>query len=112
MNTIVAQCGGPTPVINASLAAIVRAWQQHGSGRIYGARYGLEGLSHGDWVDLHGLDESALAALAMQPSAALGGSRHRPSEAEIVRIARHEHRAPAPTDSPPDRLVLHQAFLI
>jgi len=37
---------------------------------------------------------------------------HRPSDVETVRIARHEHRAPAPTDSPPDRLVLHQAFLI
>ena len=37
---------------------------------------------------------------------------HRPSDVESVRIARHEHRAPAPTDSPPDRLVLHQAFLI
>jgi hypothetical protein len=37
---------------------------------------------------------------------------HRPSEVETVRLARHEHRAPAPTDSPPDRCVLHQALLI
>jgi 6-phosphofructokinase 1 len=83
MNAIIAQCGGPTPVINASLAAVVRAWQQHGSGRIYGARYGLAGLTQGDWVDLSGLDAAALDALAAQPAAALGGCRHRPPDAEL-----------------------------
>jgi 6-phosphofructokinase 1 len=86
MNAIITQCGGPTPVINASLAAIVRAWQQQGGGRIYGARYGLEGLTKGDWADLGGLDESALAALAAQPAAALGGSRHLPGDAEFAAL--------------------------
>jgi hypothetical protein len=35
-----------------------------------------------------------------------------PTVVAVARIARREHRAPSPTDSPPDRLALHQAFLI
>jgi hypothetical protein len=35
-----------------------------------------------------------------------------PTEAEAVRIARLDHRAPSPTDSPPDLLTLHRALLI
>ena len=66
MNAIVAQCGGPTPVINASLAAIVAGWQQHDGGSIFGARYGLEGLVSGDWVDLTALDGPTLDTLAQQ----------------------------------------------
>lgn len=86
MNAIVAQCGGPTPVINASLAAVVSAWQESRRGRIYGARYGLAGLTQGDWVDLSGLAAPALAALAVQPAAALGGCRHRPTDAEFAAL--------------------------
>ena len=65
MNAIVAQCGGPTPVINASLAALVRAWQGHGGGRIFGARYGLAGLAHGDWVERTALDDANLQRLSV-----------------------------------------------
>ena len=35
-----------------------------------------------------------------------------PTAAEAVRIARLDHRAPSPTDSPPDLLTLHRIFLI
>ena len=78
MNAIVAQAGGPTPVINASLAAIVRGWQQLGGGRIYGARYGVEGLTKNDWADLSGLDEPTLTTLTQQPAAAPGMTADRP----------------------------------
>lgn len=83
MNAIIAQCGGPSPVINASLAAAVRAWQEAGGGHIYGARYGLEGLTERNWVDLAALDARALDTLSHQPAAALGGSRHRPPDADL-----------------------------
>ena len=39
----VAQCGGPTPVINATLAAAVAEWQTRSKGAIYGSRFGFEG---------------------------------------------------------------------
>lgn len=84
-NAIVAQCGGPTPVINASLAAIVSAWQRQAPrGGIYGARYGLQGLVHSDWVNLQDLQAAALAGLAEQPAAALGSSRYRPAEGDFA----------------------------
>ena len=86
MHAIIAQCGGPTPVINASLTAVLRAWQGAGAGRIYGARYGLEGLTSGDWADLSALDARALDALAEQPAAALGGSRHKPADAGFLAL--------------------------
>ena len=86
MNAVVAQCGGPTPVINTTLAAIVQSWQQLGSGRLYGSCYGLEGLVRGDWANLHGLDASALARLAEQPASALGGSRYKPTDSEFAMI--------------------------
>ncbi len=96
MNAIVAQCGGPTPVINASLAAVIKHWQElHPPAAqtsspvayaLYGSRYGLQGLLHGDWAGLSGLSRRALAQLARQPAAALGGSRFRPSEGDFSRI--------------------------
>lgn len=86
MNAIVAQCGGPTPVINATLAAAVAEWQTRSKGAIYGSRFGFEGLLAPDWVDLTGLDGQALERLAHQPAAALGGSRFRPGDEDFVRM--------------------------
>jgi 6-phosphofructokinase 1 len=107
MNAVVAQCGGPTPVINATLAAVVAAWQgsplgsgslsaaaersagrsaERAAGRIFGSRYGLQGLVLGDWAELTELDAAALKQLALQPAAALGGSRYRPSDEEFGQV--------------------------
>jgi 6-phosphofructokinase 1 len=86
MNAIIAQCGGPTPVINATLAAVVAEWQTKGSGRLYGSRVGFEGMLAADSVDLTSLDDQALDRLAYQPAAALGGSRFRPGDEEFVQM--------------------------
>ena len=76
MNTLIAQCGGPTPVINTSLAALITAWQAlPGGGHLWGARHGLGGVVGGDWVELTATPAAQLARLAQQPAAALGGSR-------------------------------------
>lgn len=71
---LVAQCGGPTAVINASLAAVIAGWQAIG-GAIWGARNGLRGLSSDDWVDLTSLGATSLTMLAHQAGSALGGGR-------------------------------------
>ncbi len=87
MNTLIAQCGGPTPVINTTLAALIAAWQAlPGGGRLWGARHGLGGLVSGDWVDLTATPAAQLARLAQQPAAALGGSRYRPTDAELTAL--------------------------
>ncbi len=86
MNLLIAQCGGPTAVINASLASLVKAAQASpGIGRVLGARLGLEGLLAGDWVELTGLTPADLARLRMQPGAALGGGRYRPTAEDLDR---------------------------
>jgi ATP-dependent phosphofructokinase / diphosphate-dependent phosphofructokinase len=81
---LLAQSGGPTAVINASLAgAIESARRDRRVQRVLGARYGAEGLLAEDFVHLTSLDDGALILLAATPGAALGSSRYRPSDAEI-----------------------------
>ncbi len=84
MNAIVLQCGGPTPVVNASLAAVIAACQAESSVRqLWGSRFGLQGLVTGDLVELTGLPSALLAPLRTQPGAALGSSRHLLTEADL-----------------------------
>lgn len=86
MNAIVAQCGGPTPVINATVAAVIAAWQERDSGDLYGSRHGFEGLIAADWVDLTWLNGATCVQLAHQPGAALGGSRFRPTDDDFAQM--------------------------
>ena len=45
-NLIVAQSGGPTTAINATLAGVIKEWLNENNGaRVYGARFGVEGIS-------------------------------------------------------------------
>lgn len=79
---VVAQSGGPTPVINASLVGAIRAAQTAGVG-VLGARFAIEGILARDYVDLRELGADQLHSLARTPAAALGASRYRPGEAEL-----------------------------
>ncbi len=84
---LVAQSGGPTVVINASLAGIIAEGQQSGRfDAILGSRNGIEGVLDGTLLDLTRLSSDRLARLRVTPSAALGTSRHRPSDDEIAAI--------------------------
>ena len=83
---VVAQSGGPSPVVNASVVgALLAARTDRRIQRVLGARFGFEGMLAGDWIDLTGLNEQDIDLLRVTPGAALGSSRHRPSEAEIDR---------------------------
>lgn len=75
-NTLLVQCGGPTPVINASLAGAIHAWQESGvAGRLWGSRHGMQGVVSGDWVELTDTTAAQLHTLLHQPAAALGSGR-------------------------------------
>jgi ATP-dependent phosphofructokinase / diphosphate-dependent phosphofructokinase len=80
-HALVAQLGGPTAVMNASLAAIIAAWQRQqqqqgqSTSRLFGARLGVRGLVAGDWTDLTHLRESERQQLHLQAGAALGSAR-------------------------------------
>src|ERR1022692_3557185 len=71
---VVAHGGGPTAVINASLAGLIEECRRRGS-VLYGARYGLAGLVRGDLVDLLAFDADLVRRIGEAPGSALGSSR-------------------------------------
>jgi 6-phosphofructokinase 1 len=77
-NAIVGQSGGPTAVINASLAGVIEAAEQRAEmGAVYGAINGVEGLLREEMADLRAEDDAQLSLLAQTPSAALGSCRRK-----------------------------------
>jgi 6-phosphofructokinase 1 len=68
--------GGPTQVINASLAGVADECRRHPEiTALYGARFGIDGVMSGDFVDLSALEETHIAAVGRAPGSALGSSR-------------------------------------
>lgn len=51
-NVLVGQSGGPTAVINSSLAGVYEAAKALGAAHVYGMEYGIQGLLQGKIVDL------------------------------------------------------------
>ena len=84
---VVAQSGGATAVINASLAGVVRAALGDDAAAIdgiYGARHGIEGVLRSDLLDLRRQPAGVWDRMAATPSAALGSCRYKlhPGDAE------------------------------
>jgi 6-phosphofructokinase len=76
---LVAQGGGPTAVINQSLAGIVLEARRYGQvERIYGARHGVRGVINEDLVDLGQETTLQLERVAATPASALGSTRDKP----------------------------------
>lgn len=74
---LVGQSGGATPVINASLAGVVREAQARGARRILGMAFGVRGLLESQFVELTDATPDFLAMLAATPSSALGACRYK-----------------------------------
>jgi ATP-dependent phosphofructokinase / diphosphate-dependent phosphofructokinase len=84
-NLVVFQSGGVTAVINASMIGVVRESMAHQQiGAIIGARHGIRGLLDGDCLDLRRQPLEMLDRVRNTPSAALGSTRHKPTEDDIV----------------------------
>ena len=78
-NLVVAQSGGPTPVINSSLRGIVEAAREfHAIGTIYGARHGIEGVLKEELLDLSAQPAEEVALLRFTPAAgSIGTCRYK-----------------------------------
>jgi 6-phosphofructokinase len=78
-NLVVAQSGGPTPVINNSLRGIIetaRDWQAIGT--VYGAWHGIEGVLKEELLDLSAQPAEEVALLRYTPSAgSIGTCRYK-----------------------------------
>ena len=84
---VVGQTGGPTAVINASLAGMIAEARQHSAiDRVYGMRHGLEGFLQGQMVDLSAVPDETLSALAQTPAAVLGSSRYKVMDEDYGRL--------------------------
>ena len=77
-NCLVAQSGGPTAVINASLAGVIRANQLNPLyDHVYGGLYGIEGVLDDKLYDLTNLSGHEIDLLKQTPSSALGTCRYK-----------------------------------
>lgn len=77
-NAVIGQSGGPTSVINASLAGVMEQVQHTEKiESLYGMHYGIEGLMNEWLINLDEQPGSVLARLKYTPSSALGSSRYK-----------------------------------
>lgn len=79
-NAVVAQSGGPSPVINNSLRGIVDACREFPDrfGRVYAALHGVEGLLRERLLDLTAQSREEIALLRTTPAAgAIGTCRYK-----------------------------------
>ncbi|MGE0537281.1 MAG: diphosphate--fructose-6-phosphate 1-phosphotransferase [Pirellulales bacterium] len=85
-NLVVAQSGGPSPVINNSLRGIVEAARHLSAiGRVFGARHGIEGVLKEELLDLSAQKPEEVALLRVTPAAgAIGTCRYKlkPAQSE------------------------------
>ena len=72
-NVIIGQSGGPTAVINSSLAGVYKAACSLGADKVYGMKYGIEGLLKEELVELNILldDRLSIELLKRTPSSYL-----------------------------------------
>ena len=76
-NIVVGQSGGPTAVINSSLAGVIAAARDLGYDKIYGMHHGIQGFLNEDLVDIseYVKDKNDIEMLKRTPSAFLGSCR-------------------------------------
>ena len=78
-NIIVGQSGGPTSVINSSLAGVFATAKELGAGKIYGMRNGIEGLLEERYIDMTEYIKNSMDVeiLKRTPSSYLGSCRYK-----------------------------------
>ena len=77
-NCLVAQSGGPTSVINATVAGVVKANQLNPIyDRVLGGLHGVEGIMEELFVDLTDMTDFDNKVLRQTPSSALGSCRYK-----------------------------------
>lgn len=77
-NLLIAQGGGPTAVINASLYGIMQEAKKHPQIKgIFGARFGIEGVLKEEFIDLRQEEEQVVELLPYSPASAIGSCRRK-----------------------------------
>ena len=83
-NCLVAQSGGPTPIINASLQGVIEAALKNEEiDNIYGARFGINGVMDEMICDLTEEIKEDIALLKNTPGSILGSCRYKLNNLDI-----------------------------
>ena len=75
-NVIVAQSGGPSPVINSSLRGVIETCHRFPAafGKVYGGWHGIEGVLNEELLDLSAQDPEEVSLLRTTPAAGSVGT--------------------------------------
>jgi 6-phosphofructokinase len=85
-NVVVAQSGGPTPVINNTLRGVVESCRERPErfGTVFGAVHGIEGLLREELLDLSAQDREEVALLRTTPGAgSIGTCRYKLKKTQV-----------------------------
>ena len=97
-NVIVGQSGGPTAVINSSLAGVYKTARDRGAKKVFGMLHGVQGLLEERVVDLsqHIRSDLDIDLLKRTPSSFLGSCRFKLPEIkdDILQICHNSARIP------------------
>lgn len=86
-NVVIGQSGGPTAVINQSLAGVIETLRRDERiGKIFGCVHAVRGIVNEQFIELQDIDPERIERMAMTPSAALGSGRDKPDLAYVQRI--------------------------
>lgn len=86
-NAVIGQSGGPTSVINSSLAGVLEtALKSKKIGKVFGMNFGIEGFMEERLIDLGAQAKKILPGLRRTPSSALGSTRHKVKEEDFPKI--------------------------
>lgn len=90
-NVIVAQSGGPSPVINNSLRGIIESCRMFPGtfGKIYGGWHGIEGVLNEQLLDLSAQNEEEISLLRNTPAAgSIGSCRYKLKDNQLLDFRR------------------------
>ncbi len=86
-NSVIGQSGGPTSVINASLAGVLEGAKEcEGISHVLGMRFGIEGFMAEELMELDKEPAEVVELLKYTPSSALGSCRHKLQVDDLPRI--------------------------
>lgn len=86
-NAIIGQSGGPTSVINSSLAGVIEgAVKSSRIESVYGMNFGIEGFMQEMLLDLGNQAKNILDGLRSTPGSSLGSTRHKVQDEDFPKI--------------------------
>jgi len=86
-NALIAQSGGPTAVINNSVAGVVSRWMEKApGGKIYAGLHGIKGVLEENLIDLSFQGPQVLQGLRYTPGAGIFSCRYKVTDSDQERL--------------------------